>query len=121
MIEAEDLCARATRVGQKMRTHLDALAKRMPCIGDVRGLGAMVAFELVKDPKTQQPDADMTAAVLAHAEKRGLILLSCGTSANVVRLLSPLTIQDAVLEEGLAILSAALSDAYGVVSTRAVA
>jgi 4-aminobutyrate aminotransferase len=121
VIEAEDLCSRAARVGQKMRTHLEALAKQSPCIGDVRGLGAMVAFELVKDIKTKEPDADLTAAILAHAEKRGLILLSCGTAANVVRLLPPLTIPDAVLEEGLSILSAAVHDAYGRESTRAVA
>jgi 4-aminobutyrate aminotransferase len=121
VIESEELCARAARVGQKMRSRLEALAKQLPCIGDVRGLGAMVAFELVKDPKTKEPDAETTAAVLAHAEKRGLILLSCGTAANVVRLLAPLTIPDAVLDEGLAILSAALNDAYGRESTRAVA
>jgi 4-aminobutyrate aminotransferase len=121
VIESEDLCARAARVGAKMRTHLEALAKRMPCIGDVRGLGAMVAFELVKDAKTKEPDADLTAAVVAHAEKRGLILLSCGTSANVVRLLSPLTISDDILEEGLGLLSAAMADAYGVEAARAVA
>jgi 4-aminobutyrate aminotransferase/4-aminobutyrate aminotransferase/(S)-3-amino-2-methylpropionate transaminase len=121
VIESEDLCARAARVGQKMRSRLEALAKQLPCIGDVRGLGAMVAFELVKDPKTKEPDAETTAAVLAHAEKRGLILLSCGTAANVVRLLAPLTVPDAVLEEGLNILAAALGDAYGRESTRAVA
>jgi 4-aminobutyrate aminotransferase len=121
VIESEDLCSKALRVGQRMRNHLEALAKQLPCIGDVRGLGAMVAFELVRDPKTKEPDADMTASILAFAEKRGLILLSCGTAANVVRLLSPLTIPDAVLEEGLVILSAALNDAFGRESTRAVA
>jgi 4-aminobutyrate aminotransferase len=121
VLDAEDLCARAVRVGQKMRSRLEALAKQLPCIGDVRGLGAMVAFELVKDAKTREPDAQGAAAVLAHAEKRGLILLSCGTSANVVRLLAPLTIQDAVLEEGLGILEASLNDAFGVPSARAVA
>jgi 4-aminobutyrate aminotransferase len=121
VIESEDLCAKALRVGQRMRSHLEALAKQLPCIGDVRGLGAMVAFELVRDPKTKEPDADMAASILAFAEKRGLILLSCGTAANVVRLLSPLTIPDAVLEEGLVILSAALHDAYGRESARAVA
>jgi 4-aminobutyrate aminotransferase/4-aminobutyrate aminotransferase/(S)-3-amino-2-methylpropionate transaminase len=121
VIEAENLCARAAVVGDKMRTRLQALAKELPGIGDVRGLGAMVAFELVKDPKTKEPDADTTAAVLKHAEARGLILLSCGTSANVVRLLSPLTIPDAVLDEGLDILAAALGDAYGRESKRAVA
>ncbi len=121
VIEAEDLCARAARVGQRMRSHLEALAREVPAIGDVRGLGAMVAFELVKDPKTKEPDAALTAAILASAEKRGLILLSCGTEANVVRLLSPLTIQDAVLDEGLKILSAAVKDASGFESNRAVA
>jgi 4-aminobutyrate aminotransferase len=121
VIESEDLCSKAARVGQRMRSHLEALAKQLPCIGDVRGLGAMVAFELVKDPKTKEPDAEMTAAILAFAEKRGLILLSCGTAASVVRLLSPLTIPDAVLEEGLGILSAALKDAFGRESARAVA
>lgn len=81
----------------------------------------MVAFELVKDPKTQEPDAELTASIVAHAEKRGLILLSCGTSANVVRLLSPLTISDAVLGEGLSILCASVEAAAGVETTRAVA
>jgi 4-aminobutyrate aminotransferase len=120
-IEKEDLCARAQRVGNRMRAHLDSLAKEVPNIGDVRGLGAMVAFELVKDAKTKEPDAVLAAAILASAEKRGLILLSCGTEANVVRLLSPLTIQDAVLEEGLGILSAAVKEASGVGPARAVA
>jgi 4-aminobutyrate aminotransferase len=121
VIEEEGLCPRATAVGDKMRTRLVALAKELPCIGDVRGLGAMVACELVKDPKTKEPDAELTAAVLSHAEKRGLLLLSCGTSANVVRLLAPLTIPDAVLAEGLDLLAAALGDAYGRESKRAVA
>jgi 4-aminobutyrate aminotransferase len=121
VVESEDLCGRATRMGQKMRSRLEALAREMPCIGDVRGLGAMVALELVKDPKSKEPDADTTAAVLAHAEKRGLILLSCGTSANVVRLLAPLTIQDHVLEEGLGLLADSLREAFGRESARAVA
>jgi 4-aminobutyrate aminotransferase len=121
VIETEGLCARATSVGEKMRSRLEALAKDLLCIGDVRGLGSMVAFELVKDPKTKEPDAASTAAVLAHAETRGLILLSCGTAANVVRLLAPLTIPDAVLAEGLDILAAAIGDAYGRESKRAVA
>jgi 4-aminobutyrate aminotransferase-like enzyme len=121
VIESEGLCARATRVGQRMRSHLESLAKEIPAIGDVRGLGAMVAFEMVKDPKSKEPDAELTAAILAAAEKRGLILLSCGTEANVVRLLAPLTIPDAVLDEGLAILAASVHDAYGGEAKRAVA
>jgi 4-aminobutyrate aminotransferase len=121
VVESEGLCARATSVGDKMRSRLLALAKELPCIGDVRGLGAMVAFELVKDAKTKEPDAELTAAVLTQAETRGLILLSCGTSANVVRLLAPLTIPESVLAEGLDILAASLKAALGVESARAVA
>jgi 4-aminobutyrate aminotransferase len=121
VIEAEGLCARASRVGQKMRAHLETLQKEIPAIGDVRGLGAMIAFELVKDPKTKEPDAALTAAILASAEKRGLVLLSCGTEANVVRVLAPLTIPDAILEEGLGLLSAAVKDATGFEPKRAVA
>ncbi|MGB6306299.1 MAG: 4-aminobutyrate--2-oxoglutarate transaminase, partial [Steroidobacteraceae bacterium] len=121
VVEAEGLCARAAAVGDKMRTRLLALAKELPCIGDVRGLGAMVAFELVKDAKTREPDAELTAAILAQAESRGLILLSCGTRLNVVRLLAPLTIPDAVLGEGLDILAEAVREAYGRDSKRAVA
>ena len=81
----------------------------------------MVAFELIKDPKTKEPDAELTASVLTHAEARGLILLSCGTSANVVRLLTPLTIPDLVLSEGLDILSDAVRAACGSEAKRAVA
>jgi 4-aminobutyrate aminotransferase len=121
VVEAEGLCQRAASVGDKMRTRLQALAKELPCIGDIRGLGAMVAFELVKDPKTKEPDAELTAAILNHAEARGLILLSCGTRLNVVRLLAPLTIPDAVLSEGLEMLESAVRDAYGRDAKRAVA
>jgi 4-aminobutyrate aminotransferase len=121
VIESEGLCARAATVGDKMRTRLQALAKELPCIGDVRGLGAMIAFELVKDPKTKEPDAELTASILTHAEARGLILLSCGTGLNVVRLLAPLTIPESVLNEGLDMLCAAVRDAYGRESKRAVA
>ncbi|HEX4240582.1 MAG TPA: 4-aminobutyrate--2-oxoglutarate transaminase [Steroidobacteraceae bacterium] len=121
VIESEGLCARAASVGERMRTRLQALAKELPCIGDVRGLGAMVAIELVKDAKTKEPDAELTAAVLSAAEERGLILLSCGTSANVVRLLAPLTIQDSILTEGLDILLASVRAACGAPAARAVA
>ena len=104
VIDAEGLCARAATLGARMRAKLDALAAQLPYIGNVRGLGMMVAIELVKDPKTREPDAALTAAILAQAEQRGLILLSCGVDANVVRLLAPLTIPEAVLDEGMQIL-----------------
>jgi 4-aminobutyrate aminotransferase/4-aminobutyrate aminotransferase/(S)-3-amino-2-methylpropionate transaminase len=121
VIESEDLFARATRVGARMRSRLEALAQQLPCIGDVRGLGAMIAFELVKDRKTREPDAALTAAIVAQAEQRGLILLSCGVNANVVRLLAPLTIPDAVLDEGLGVLGDSIHAALGREPARAVA
>jgi 4-aminobutyrate aminotransferase len=122
VIESERLFERAVKVGAAMRARLDALAAKLPCIGEVRGVGAMVAFELVKDAKTKEPDAPLTASILAHAEKRGLILLSCGVSANVVRLLAPLTIPDGLLDEGLNILAESVHAACGVSSgARAVA
>jgi len=118
VIESERLCERASRVGERMRSRLEALKTRIPAIGDVRGLGAMVAFELVKDPKAKTPDPELTTAIVAEGEKRGLILLSCGTEANVVRLLPPLTIQDAVLAEGLDLLEASVKAACGLESKR---
>jgi 4-aminobutyrate aminotransferase/(S)-3-amino-2-methylpropionate transaminase len=110
VIESEQLCARADRVGTAVRARLHDLQSRWPCIGDVRGIGAMVAMELVKDRRPDAPDAELTMALVQAAGRRGLVLLSCGIYANVIRFLMPLTIPDAVLAEGLAILEAALED-----------
>jgi 4-aminobutyrate aminotransferase/(S)-3-amino-2-methylpropionate transaminase len=73
-------------------------------IGDVRGLGAMVAMELVQDGDADKPDPALTSALVQAAAKRGLVILACGVRANVIRFLAPLTIEDDVLEEGLSIL-----------------
>jgi 4-aminobutyrate aminotransferase/(S)-3-amino-2-methylpropionate transaminase len=110
VIESEQLCARAVRVGAAVRARLIDLQSRWPCIGDVRGVGAMVAMELVKDRRPDAPDAELTKALVQAAGRRGLVLLSCGVYANVIRFLMPLTIPDAELAEGLAILEAALED-----------
>ncbi len=113
VIADEDLCARATEIGETIRARLTNLAARqgMECIGEVRGLGAMNAFELVTDRDSRDPDAPLTAAILAEAEARGLILLSCGTRYNVIRLLPPLTIPAEQLTEALDILEAAIEAA----------
>jgi 4-aminobutyrate aminotransferase/(S)-3-amino-2-methylpropionate transaminase len=110
IIESEQLCARAVRVGAAVRARLTDLQSRWPCIGDVRGVGAMVAMELVKDRRPDAPDAELTKALVQAAGRRGLVLLSCGVYSNVIRFLMPLTIPDAELAEGLAILEAALED-----------
>lgn len=110
VIETEKLCARADRLGSTLIARLNDLQTRWPCIGEVRGLGAMVAMELVKDRRPDAPDPDLTKALVQAAGRRGLVLLSCGIYSNVIRFLTPLTIPDAILAEGLAILEAALED-----------
>ena len=113
VIADEELCTRAEAIGEIIRARLAQIAARqgMECIGDVRGLGAMNALELVTDRTSNVPDAALTAAVVAEAEARGLILLSCGTRYNVIRLLPPLTIPMEQLDEALAILESALEAA----------
>jgi 4-aminobutyrate aminotransferase len=110
VIESEGLCARAERQGAMLRARLEDMRSRWPCIGEVRGLGAMVAMELVRDRRPDSPDAEITKALVQSAGRRGLVLLSCGIYGNVIRFLAPLTIPDAQLAEGLAILEAALED-----------
>ena len=111
VIEKEDLCARAARIGDMMQSRLKDMARRntFNCIGDVRGLGMMVAFELVKDRETREPDAALTSALIAKAEANGLILLSCGPDANVIRLLAPLTIPEEQVKKGLDIIEQSLA------------
>ena len=111
VIEQERLCERAERIGAMLKARLGDLALRWPCIGEVRGLGAMVAIELVRERRADAPDPELTRALVQAAGRRGLLLLSCGVYGNVIRFLPPLTIPDAQLAEGLAILEAALEDA----------
>jgi len=113
VIEEERLCDRARVIGETITARLNDLANRqgMDVIGQVRGPGAMVAFELVTDAENRTPNPALASAVVAEAEERGLIALVCGTGFNVVRLLPPLTISDEVLNEGLAILEAAIEAA----------
>jgi len=85
----------------------------VPQIADVRGPGAMIAVEFNK-AGTHEPDADFTKRVQARALERGLLLLTCGVYANVIRFLFPLTIQDAVFDEALAILEDVLKETVGV-------
>lgn len=113
VIEEENLCARATEIGEKIKARLNSLADRqgMEAIGDVRGLGAMIAFELVTDRETNNPDPALTQAIVAEAEARGLIILPCGTRANAVRLLPPLTVPFEQVDEALDIIEASIEAA----------
>ena len=108
VFEQDNLLQRSRDVGARITASLQAMAQQHRCIAEVRGLGAMVAMELCKNGDPHQPDADLTKALATEATRRGLILLTCGTYGNVVRILVPLTASDALLDEGLAIIAASL-------------
>ncbi len=111
VFEQEHLLARSRALGDRLQLGLRALAARHRAIGDVRGLGAMVAIELFKPGAPRQPDPDLTRRVVAEAAQRGLVLLSCGVYGNVIRILVPLVASDALADEGLAVLDEALQAA----------
>lgn len=106
VIEEEQLCARAERLGLRLKQQLQSLREHVPQIADIRGHGAMVAAEFMQ--ANGQPDPAFAKQVQQRAQAAGLLLLTCGTYGNVIRFLFPLTIEDGVLEEGLAILAQAL-------------
>jgi 4-aminobutyrate aminotransferase/(S)-3-amino-2-methylpropionate transaminase len=115
VIAEEKLLERADKIGKHLTERLNALAKknRFSCIGDVRGLGAMIAVELVKDRASNEPDADLTKKVVSKAQENGLVLLSCGVYGNVLRILVPLTASDAIIDEGVDIIEKSLDQSLG--------
>jgi 4-aminobutyrate aminotransferase/(S)-3-amino-2-methylpropionate transaminase len=106
VFEKDNLLQRSREVGTRLVTGLQKIATRHTAIRDVRGLGAMVAIELFKDGDLARPDAELTKKLVVEAARRGLILLSCGSHGNVIRVMVPLTASDALLDEGLGILAA---------------
>ncbi|KAA1004169.1 4-aminobutyrate--2-oxoglutarate transaminase [Paraburkholderia panacisoli] len=113
IIDEEGLCERATVLGERVKAKLSALRRDVPQIADVRGPGGMVAVEFCK-PGGTQADAEFTKRVQARALERGLLLLVCGVYSNVVRFLFPLTIQDTVFDEAMAILEDVLKESVAV-------
>jgi 4-aminobutyrate aminotransferase/(S)-3-amino-2-methylpropionate transaminase len=113
VFEEEGLLERSTRIGEKVMRRMNELAasNRFPCIGEVRGLGGMVAIELVEDKGSHKPAAALTKRWAEKSLKNGLILLTCGVYGNVARILVPLTASDAILDEGLDILERSLEEA----------
>ncbi|MBI0579387.1 4-aminobutyrate--2-oxoglutarate transaminase [Neobacillus cucumis] len=104
IIEEEGLNQRGEEIGKIVMDKFKAFYDKFDCIGDVRGLGAMCAIEIVKDRKTKEPAKDLTNQIIKEANKRGLLILSAGIYSNVIRLLMPLVITDEQLAEGLTIL-----------------
>jgi 4-aminobutyrate aminotransferase/4-aminobutyrate aminotransferase/(S)-3-amino-2-methylpropionate transaminase len=116
VIAEEDLCGKSIKLGKLIKDRLESMQRKneFSCIGDVRGLGAMVAVELVKDRVSKAPDADLTTKVVAKCQEKGLLILTCGPNANVVRFLPPLTCPESVAKDGLDLFEAALQEAVGV-------
>ncbi len=107
-IEQEGLCERARKIGKVLMERFRSLQARSPIIGEVRGLGAMCAMEIVKDKKSKEPDKDKTEEIIHRAAQNGLILLSAGVLGNIIRILVPLVIPEDQLQEGLDVLQVAV-------------
>ena len=113
VIADEGLVERAVEIGERIRAQMHAWQERFDAVGDVRGLGAMLALELVQDRVTKEPAPELAAAVIEAAAARGLLLLKSGIYGNCVRVLVPLVIADAELDEALGAWEAALEAALG--------
>lgn len=109
LYEKEDLAARSREIGKTVTDRFLKLQQQFPIIGDVRGLGGMVAMELVKDNTTKEPDSHTASDVLAAAHQRGLVLIKAGMYDNVLRVLVPLCVTDEQLQQGLDIFEEAFS------------
>ncbi|HEU4451325.1 MAG TPA: 4-aminobutyrate--2-oxoglutarate transaminase [Gaiellaceae bacterium] len=110
-VAGESFQRRARELGERIRSALEAIAERVDAVGEVRGLGPMLALELVEDTETRAPAAGLAAATTAAARERGLVLLSCGLYGNVVRVLVPLVVSDQDLDRGLELLEESLAEA----------
>jgi len=110
MMEEEGLVERANAIGKQILERFKAMQEKYPVIGDVRGLGAMCAMELVKDPETKEPHKELTAQIIQECNRRGLIVMGAGLYGNVIRILCPLVITDEQLQEGLDVMEEVVED-----------
>ena len=110
VIEEDKLLDRATKLGRIVKDRLEGMKGKYNIIGDVRGLGSMIGMELVKDRKSKEPGAAETRAILKKCHERGLLIMACGPSHNVIRFMFPLVIKEEDLEKGLDILENAISE-----------
>ncbi|MGI8421948.1 MAG: aminotransferase class III-fold pyridoxal phosphate-dependent enzyme, partial [Gaiellaceae bacterium] len=105
-VDTDSFREHSAALGRTLRAGFDALAERVPSVGDVRGLGPMLALELVHEDGSPAPE--LASATTAKALDRGLVLLSCGIYGNVIRTLVPLVATDEEIEQGLAIMEESL-------------
>ncbi|MDT8894120.1 4-aminobutyrate--2-oxoglutarate transaminase [Halomonas sp. I1] len=113
VFEQENILEKSQALGDKLAERFAAWQRDFACIDNARNMGAMAAFDVVADKTAHTPDADLTGALCKKAREKGLILLSCGMYGNTVRFLMPVTIEDAVLEEGLDIIETCLKELVG--------
>ncbi len=113
VFEDESLVERAVEIGDTIRARMQAWQQRWDAIGDVRGLGAMLAIELVHDRETKDPAPEVASAVVEGAAERGLLLLKSGIYSNCIRVLVPLVISPPELDEALSVWEEALSTVLG--------
>jgi 4-aminobutyrate aminotransferase/(S)-3-amino-2-methylpropionate transaminase len=111
VFEEEGLLERSQLIGERIRERMVAWQERFDAIGDVRGLGAMLAIEFVRDRGTKEPDPELAASVVGAAAERGLLLLKSGIYSNCIRVLCPLVLTDAELDEALEVWEDALEAA----------
>jgi 4-aminobutyrate aminotransferase len=111
VIDDEGLVERSVAIGETIRAAMLTWQERWPELGDVRGLGSMLAIEFVSDPLTKHPAPELAGAVVTAALERGLLLLTCGIYGNCIRVLVPLVVTDAELEEALGVWEEALAAA----------
>lgn len=110
LIEEEGILEKSVKLGKLLVAELNEINKSYPHIGEIRGLGAMVAFELVENGDANKPSADLAKKLTAKALEHGLVLLSCGVYGNVIRILVPITAEESVVKEGLSIITKSLKE-----------
>ena len=108
-MEKEKLADRAMEIGKKVMARYEEMKKKYSVIGDVRGLGAMIGLEFVKDQESREPNAEIVKNLIQECAKNGLIVENAGIYGNVIRFLAPLVITDAQLDAGLDIMEAAIA------------
>jgi 4-aminobutyrate aminotransferase/(S)-3-amino-2-methylpropionate transaminase len=113
VFDDEGLVERSAVVGEAIRARMLAWQERWPAIGDVRGLGSMLALEFVADPETKEPAPELARRTIDEALERGLLLIACGVHGNCIRVLVPLVVTDAELDEALGVWESALEAALG--------
>ena len=113
VFEEEGLVARAAELGERLRTRMESWRERFPEVGDVRGLGAMLAIELVGDRRSKEPAPDLASAVIEAAFQRGVLFLKSGIYSNCIRVLVPLVITDSQADEGLTVWEESLEAVLG--------